>query len=41
MCKRSRGFPFETFSFSINEFGLPFVVGDIYDPLKNFVPKKL
>ena len=41
MCKRSRGFPFETFSFSINEFGLPFVVGDIYDPLKYYVPKKL
>tara|TARA_A100000172_G_scaffold40672_1_gene24833 strand:+ start:787 stop:1641 length:855 start_codon:yes stop_codon:yes gene_type:complete len=36
MCKRSRGFPFETFSFSINKFGLPFVVGDIYDPLKDF-----
>jgi len=41
MCKRSRGFPFETFSFSINEFGLPFVVGDIYDPLEYYVPKKL
>lgn len=40
MCKRSRGFPFETFSFSINEFGLPFVVGEIYDPLKYFVTTK-
>lgn len=40
MCKRSRGFPFETFSFSINEFGLPFVVGEIYDPLKYFVVSK-
>ena len=40
-CKRSRGYAFETFSFSINEFGLPFVVGEIYDPLEYFVPKKL
>jgi len=41
ICRRSRGFPFETFSFSINEFGLPFVVGEIYDPLEYFVvPKK-
>ena len=38
-CKRSRGFPFETFSFTVNEHGLPQVVGDLYDPLKdmNFV----
>ena len=36
-CKRSRGYPFDTFSFSINKFGLPFVVGDIYDPLENFM----
>jgi len=40
-CKRSRGYAFETFSFSINEFGLPFVVGEIYDPLEYFVPKTL
>ena len=41
-CKRSRGYAFETFSFSINQYGLPFVVGDdIYDPLKYFVPTKL
>ena len=40
-CKRSRGYAFETFSFSINEFGLPFVVGEIYDPLEYFVPRKL
>ena len=33
-CKRSRGFPFETFSFEVNEYGLPTVVGDLYDPLK-------
>lgn len=41
MCRRSRGYSFETFSFSINEFGLPFVVGEIYDPLKYYIPKKL
>ncbi len=40
-CKRSRGYSFETFSFSINEFGLPFVVGEIYDPLEYFVPRTL
>jgi hypothetical protein len=39
-CKRSRGYAFETFSFSINEFGLPFVVGEIYDPLEYFVTTK-
>jgi hypothetical protein len=40
-CKRSRGYAFETFSFSINQYGLPFVVGEIYDPLEYFVvPKK-
>ena len=33
-CKRSRGYPFETFSFKINELGLPEIVGDLYDPLK-------
>ena len=36
MCKRSRGYSFETFSFSVNEFGLPYVVGNIYDPLENY-----
>ena len=41
LCRRSRGFPFDTFSFSINEFGLPFVVGEIYDPLEYFVPRTL
>ncbi len=35
-CKISRGYAFDTFSFSINRFGLPYVVGDIYDPLKDF-----
>ena len=33
-CKRSRGYAFETFSFQVNEIGLPSIVGDIYDPLK-------
>ena len=32
-CKRSRGYAFETFSFEVNELGLPCVVGDLYDPL--------
>jgi len=39
-CKRSRGYAFETFSFSVNELGMPFVVGEIYDPLKYFVTTK-
>jgi len=34
-CKRSRGFSFETFSFKVNEIGLPVIIGDLYDPLKN------
>ena len=34
-CKRSRGFSFETFSFKVNEIGLPEIIGDLYDPLKN------
>tara|TARA_R110000787_G_scaffold104066_1_gene210792 strand:- start:460 stop:1296 length:837 start_codon:yes stop_codon:yes gene_type:complete len=34
-CKRSRGYSFETFSFQVNELGLPEIVGDLYDPLKN------
>ncbi len=33
-CGRSRGFSFETFSFEVNDIGLPCVVGDLYDPLK-------
>ena len=41
ICKRSRGYSFETFSFSINQYGLPFVVGEIYDQLEYFVPTKL
>ena len=34
LCGRSRGYPFETFSFQVNSIGLPVIVGDIYDPLK-------
>ena len=34
-CKRSRGYSFETFSFKVNEIGLPEIVGDLYDPLTN------
>lgn len=40
-CKRSRGFSFDNFSFDINEIGYPFVVGEIYDPLEYYVPRKL
>ncbi len=32
-CKRSRGYAFETFSFQINDLGLPQIIGDLYDPL--------
>lgn len=35
-CKRSRNAPFEQFSFKVNNYGLPEVVGDFYDPLKDF-----
>jgi hypothetical protein len=33
-CKRSRNASFETFSFKVNNFGLPQVEGAVYDPLK-------
>jgi len=33
-CGRSRGYAFETFSFEVNERGLPTIVTDLYDPLK-------
>ena len=33
-CKRSRNASFETFSFKVNNFGLPQVEGALYDPLK-------
>ncbi len=35
-CKRSRGFAFETFSFKVNELGMPSVVNNFYDPLNNY-----
>lgn len=35
-CKRSRGFPFQNFSFKVNQIGLPEVIGEEYDLLKNF-----
>jgi len=34
-CKRSRGYSFETFSFKVNEIGLPEINGSLFDPLKN------
>jgi len=33
-CGRSRGYCFDTFSFEVNEAGLPQIVNDLYDPLK-------
>ena len=33
-CKRSRNFSFDTFSFSVNEIGYPYLVTDLYDPLE-------
>jgi|TARA_R110001592_G_scaffold263658_1_gene529012 hypothetical protein len=35
-CKRSRGYAFETFSFTVNELGIPSVVNNFYDPLKRY-----
>lgn len=35
-CKRSRNAPFEQFSFTVNNYGLPQVIGDFYDPLKKY-----
>jgi len=32
-CKKSRGYSFDTFSFKVNEIGLPEIIGDLYDPL--------
>ena len=34
-CKMSRNSSFETFSFTVNEYGLPKVVGAVYDVLAN------
>jgi hypothetical protein len=33
-CRRSRNFPFETFSYKINELDYPEVIGDVYDLLE-------
>ena len=35
-CRRSRGFPFESFSFKVNKIGLPEVIENGYDLFKNF-----
>ncbi len=32
-CGRSRGYSFETFSFQVNDLGIPCIVDDLYDPL--------
>jgi len=34
-CKQSRNYAFDTFSFEVNDYGLPLVVDDLYDPLKS------
>ena len=39
-CKRSRGYAFETFSFEVNELGLPTIVNAYYDPLSSYGRKK-
>jgi len=39
-CKLSRGYSFDNFSFEVNQYELPFVVGEIYDPLEGFVRKQ-
>ena len=36
-CGRSRGYAFETFSFEVNDVGLPTIVDNLYDPLKKYV----
>ena len=33
-CGRSRGYSFDTFSFEVNDFGLPQIIENLYDPLK-------
>lgn len=35
-CKRSRGYGFQQFSFKINDYGLPQVIDNLYNPLKQF-----
>ena len=34
-CKRSRGFPFDTFSFQIDKNGHPKMVNDLYEIIDN------
>ena len=33
-CKRSRGYAFNTFSFKVNNVGLPEIIGNLYNPLE-------
>ena len=33
-CGRSRGYSFDTFSFKVNDFDLPEIIENLYDPLK-------
>ena len=33
-CKRSRGYAFDTFSFKVNNVGLPEIIGNLYNPLE-------
>ena len=33
ICKRSRGYSFDRFSFKVNDFGLPEVITNLYNPL--------
>ena len=42
-CKRSRNYPFETFSYKVNELDYPEVIGDLYDVLEgiNYIPEDL
>ena len=35
-CKRSRNYSFDKFSFEVDKYGLPSIVGDLYDPLDGF-----
>ena len=35
-CKRSRNYSFDKFSFEVDKYGLPSIVGDLYDPLEGF-----
>ena len=35
-CKQSRNYAFENFSFEVNDYGLPCVVDNLYDPLATY-----